>query len=371
MMRQHAGPLVRRGQRDDGADRALEAAAEADAGDAPCRRRTRAVDACAIGEQGDADADEQRDGADQTSPCAAARCRSSSTVTAPLAARTNSASPPSTNEFEPTSEPDQASGRASRRNRRAPTPRPAPATASSERARVPPAAARTAGSQRGERAGPGRRGLGHQQRRRRPAATKIAEQHAGRPGASGPGRNCTSSPDADRSRSPVPVIGATALAIVPLALVEVEHAGARRAPTAAPVDRPWTTRASSSSRHAGGGREDQHRGGLHGDRGQQHRAAADVVGQRADGQQRREHGERVDAEDDRRGDRREAPLGLVERVERGRRAGAGQEEHHDRRLQVEAPPVGRRRRARCRDRGDRASVESSLSWSLPLVRTIE
>ncbi len=58
------------------------------------------------------------------------------------------------------------------------------------------------------------------------------------------GRYCTSSPDPSAPDA-VPVIGATALAIVPRVLFR-SSMPAPMAPAAAPVDRPWMIRATSS-----------------------------------------------------------------------------------------------------------------------------
>ena len=57
------------------------------------------------------------------------------------------------------------------------------------------------------------------------------------------------------------------------------------APSAAPVDTPWTTRADHQLRHAVRGREHDHRGCLGGDCHQQHRSPAEVVGQPSEGQE--------------------------------------------------------------------------------------
>ena len=104
--------------------------------------------------------------------------------------------------------------------------------------------------------------------------------------------------------------------------------------------------------HPAGGGEHQQRGGLHGDRGQQHRTPSDVVGELAQGQQRGEHRHRVHPEHDRGGDRREAPASLVDRVQRRGGGGRGQQRHDQRRQQVQRrapaqpPPSGRGRPGR-------------------------
>jgi hypothetical protein len=86
--------------------------------------------------------------------------------------------------------------------------------------------------------------------------------------------------------------------------------------------------------HPGGGGEDDQRARVHGQRGQQHRPPPHVVGQLAEGQQRGQHRQRVDPEHDRGGDRREVPLSLVDRIERGG-GGRGGQQRHDQRGQHE------------------------------------
>jgi len=70
--------------------------------------------------------------------------------------------------------------------------------------------------------------------------------------------------------------------------------------------------------------------GLDTDRGEQDGAPPDVVGQRAEHQQGAEHRQRVDPEHHRGRDRREVPLGLVDRVQRGGGGGGGQQRHDQR-----------------------------------------
>ena len=77
--------------------------------------------------------------------------------------------------------------------------------------------------------------------------------------------------------------------------------------------------------------EQQHHAGLCDESDRQHRPSADVVRQRAEHQQRDEHGHRVDTEDDRDRHRREPPTSLVDGVKRGWRARAGQQRDENRR----------------------------------------
>src|SRR4029453_7172347 len=83
-------------------------------------------------------------------------------------------------------------------------------------------------------------------------------------------------------------------------------------------------------RHPGGGGEDHQRARVHGERGEQHRPAPHVVGQLAQGQQGGQHRQRIHAEHHRGGNRREVPLGLVDRVQRGGGGGGGQQRHDQR-----------------------------------------
>ena len=78
-----------------------------------------------------------------------------------------------------------------------------------------------------------------------------------------------------------------------------------------------------------GDEEQDDRDRLADDRGAEHRPAADVVRQRADDEQRGEQGERVDREDLGQRARREAPLLLVDRVQRRRHGGGGGERDGD------------------------------------------
>ena len=86
---------------------------------------------------------------------------------------------------------------------------------------------------------------------------------------------------------------------------------------------------------AAGVDEQDQREALAGDRGEQHRPAAEEVGQPSERQQRGQHRDRIHAEHDRRGDRGEAPLRLVGAVQRRRRRGCGQEADDERREQVQ------------------------------------
>lgn len=121
----------------------------------------------------------------------------------------------------------------------------------------------------------------------------------------------------------------------PPPLVDVEHSRADRADGRACAE-PLGGASHQQRRHAVRDREEHHDRGLRGDGDEQHRAASDVIRQRADRQQRRQQAEAVDAEDDRHGDRREAPLRLVGGVERRRGGRSSQERNHDRGLQIES-----------------------------------
>jgi hypothetical protein len=87
--------------------------------------------------------------------------------------------------------------------------------------------------------------------------------------------------------------------------------------------------------------EQQQSDELEPDRGGEHGPAPDVVGQRADHEERAEETDHVDGEDGGEHPRGEPPLLLVDDIQRGGRAGGGQEEDDDRRDGGE--DAGRRR----------------------------
>ena len=102
------------------------------------------------------------------------------------------------------------------------------------------------------------------------------------------------------------------------------HRGDRRA-----GGRPLHGARDEQHRHVRREQEQHHGDRLHGQRDRQHRASPDVVGQAADHQERGEQEDHVDREDRRQRRGREAPLRLVDDVERARDARGGQEEHDD------------------------------------------
>ena len=109
-----------------------------------------------------------------------------------------------------------------------------------------------------------------------------------------------------------------------------------------------------------GEREQQHHDRLGAERADQHRAAPDVVRQRARHEQRGEDGDGVHAEDHRDRDGREAPARLVGRVQRRRRAGAGEQRHEDRGQE----PERNARRERATGRwGELRAVRDGRDWS--------
>ena len=166
-------------------------------------------------------------------------CRAS-TAAAPLAASTASESPPSATEPEPETSRTSAGPSAPYRPASAHTATRAGA-ASSSGARV---CAGTANVGRTDASAPG---LGADVSgisatpmpwiTSTPSSTRKTR-------CVGAGRNCTMSPEPSAPDA-VPVTGATALAIVPLALFR-SSIPAPIAPAAAPVDRPWMIRAISS-----------------------------------------------------------------------------------------------------------------------------
>ena len=146
--------------------------------------------------------------------------------------------------------------------------------------------------------------------------------------------------------------------------VDVEQAGAKR------TDRGTRRKALDDSgdeqrAHAARGREDDQRGNLDHDRREQHRSASDVVRQRPDRQQRAENGQRVHAEDDGDGDRREAPLSS------GRRDTAASARSMPRATRPASTPAGRTRpsSAACGSRrgGRDASVEAAAALGVVVL----
>lgn len=90
--------------------------------------------------------------------------------------------------------------------------------------------------------------------------------------------------------------------------------------------------------HAGRGDEHDECDELDGQRREQHRPPTDVVGELSDDKQRGQHREGVDRKDDGDGDRRDAPPGLIDRVERGGHAGRREELDQDADLEPEGDP---------------------------------
>jgi hypothetical protein len=121
--------------------------------------------------------------------------------------------------------------------------------------------------------------------------------------------------------------------------VDVKHArpdGAERGPGGDPLDDAGGHQLADPARSG----EHQHRQDLDAEGGQQHGPPPDGVGKTPQGQQRSEDRDRVDAEHDRRRDRGESPLPLVNRIQRGRRGRPGEQRHDQRRQQVQRRPPG-------------------------------
>ncbi|ARX80792.1 hypothetical protein SMD44_00190 [Streptomyces alboflavus] len=85
----------------------------------------------------------------------------------------------------------------------------------------------------------------------------------------------------------------------------------------------------SQDGHVTGGEEEDERDRLQRDRRGQHGPSAEVVRQRPDGEQGAQQADHVQGEDDGEHPCGEVPLLLVDRVERGRHAGGGQEDDED------------------------------------------
>ena len=85
------------------------------------------------------------------------------------------------------------------------------------------------------------------------------------------------------------------------------------------------------------------------DRREQHRLAADGVGDRPDGQRRAQRPDRVDREDDRGRQRRQVPFLLVERVQRRGQPGDAEGQREQREQEGEGPALRVDMGRRCRD----------------------
>ena len=163
--------------------------------------------------------------------------------------------------------------------------------------------------------------------RRRPARPARCARR--RPGASGCGAYCTSSP-ASSGPAPRPPM----LATVATAAARARQFGGAASMTAAvavpvkmPADKPGQHPADQQQRHRVGDQEHHGAGQGEGRPGQQHRASADRVGPAAERQQREQHTAGVRREDHRGRQHREVHAFAVERVHRRRQRGAD----HDRR----------------------------------------
>ena len=142
--------------------------------------------------------------------------------------------------------------------------------------------------------------------------------------------------------------------------VDVEHACADRAEGRARRD-PLDDAGRDEVADAAGGGEHYQRKRLDRDGGKQHRPAPDVIRQPSEDEQRDEHGDRVDPEDDRRRDRGESPVLLVDGVQRGRRARGGEHRHRQRREQQQRGRAGQRQPRQVAGRARRASGSSGRS----------
>ena len=154
----------------------------------------------------------------------------------------------------------------------------------------------------------------------------------------GAGANCASAP-APSAPTPMPNSGATLFNSEPRSRCR-SSMPALSALVAMPVATPWSGARGDQPADGVGMAEHQHGRELQHQRDDDHLAPAAVVGQRAEEQQRRQQRERVGREDQRQGQRREAPGLAVQRVQRRRRGGRGQIGDQDGRLQ---PQRGRAR----------------------------
>ena len=111
--------------------------------------------------------------------------------------------------------------------------------------------------------------------------------------------------------------------------VEIEHAGPDGSDGGA-RSQTLDDAGHEEGHEAVGVDEDGQRQELASDTGEENGPSADVIGKASQGQQCTEKRQRVDAENDRDGQIREAPLVLIRAVERSRRGRGGQERHGDR-----------------------------------------
>ncbi|MFN8200745.1 MAG: hypothetical protein U0R72_20830 [Nakamurella multipartita] len=146
--------------------------------------------------------------------------------------------------------------------------------------------------------------------------------------------------------------GAEPRAVGGLQIKQVGPEHADRRAGGQPLDDPGDDQRA----HAVRAEEDGHRRGLHDQGDGQDGTPTDVVREPADGEQAQQQGEHVDGEDRGQGGRGESERGLVDRIERARCAGGGQQSGDGRGHHPEARSP--------RQGGDRAGKAGALPHSL-------